>query len=317
MSLLDRFLVHFAPPGADDPDLAAAMERAALRVEPKLKETRGWPKRFRHPIAGALAQARAVAEAIPGPLEIDAVHPGSAPYLHAIFATPQNIGEILSASPVLRDYALTAGGEAFALLSMRRMEKNSLGMEMQGGILRRDVPQRLAWFADHRFSGPAASAEEARNSLLWTLFDRFLERVAVGVQRLRDERNRLSQEKDLAMARLHGAAPAKREALRQVLETVLKQLTELTEALELERLADVFETVLSHPQDCLYLQTYTLAMDDMGVLHAVDESPTSTLEFAELVERYQEPRTVILAHCSHVQLVSRAELLQRAERELS
>ncbi|TXT16790.1 MAG: hypothetical protein FD132_2698, partial [bacterium] len=45
-----------------DPDLEVALERATARVEPRLPQASGWPRRYRVAIAAALAQARRVAE---------------------------------------------------------------------------------------------------------------------------------------------------------------------------------------------------------------------------------------------------------------
>ena len=317
MGLLTRFLARFEPVGIDDSDLAEALERAAYRVEPHLKQTRGWPKRYRRPIAAALIQARRVSEAIPGPMEIDVEQFARAPFVRALFGSADDIHRILHASQAIRDYtASTLRDEVYALLSMRRVEKNTLGVESAGEIVRREVPQQHVWFTDHQLSGLAPSESEARENLLWTLFDHFLERVRVGVERLKAERDRLAREKDLALAHLRGVSSARRPELRKILDGELKQLTEITESLDLERLAEVFATVLSHPEDCLYLQEYSLALDNMGVVRPKDPTVAS-LGFVDLVERYQEPRTVVLVRCRNIQPISQSERLQEARRWLA
>lgn len=296
-----------------DPDLEVALERAAARVEPRLIQTRGWPRNYRVAIAAALAQARRVAEGIPGPLELSPQRYASEPAVRALFATPEDIRRTLCGSPALRDYAAAGDRrEVYALLSMRRMEKTVLGVDLSGSALRREVPQTLLWFTDHRLSGPAEDEAGARRALLWILFDRFLERLAVGVERLREERARLLREKDLAMARLHDAGARRETAAREALGEILRRLAEVTQALELERLAEVFDTVLSHPEDCLYLTEHTYALDEMGRLRPGDAHAT-TLRFVDLLERYQEPRTVLLAHCRDFTPVSVGERLREAE----
>jgi hypothetical protein len=298
MGLWDRLRERLHPPGEDDPDLPEALERAAYRVEPRIKQVRGWPKRYLRPIAGALAQARRVAAGIPGPVTLEAGHYASDPYIHAIFGSAEAIGHLFRTSPAAQAYVGTAlESEAYALLSAIRQEKRVLGMEIDGDILRREVPQTQVWFTDHQLHGLAKSEAEAREGLLWTLFDRFLERVAVGVERLRAERERLSQEKDLARARLRGASAASRPSAQGALEGVMKQLTDTIQALELENLHEVFETVLSHPQDCLYLRPHDLILDALGTVHTHPGEGASRIEFVELWERYQTPRTVALVHC--------------------
>ncbi len=304
MSLLSHLFSRFRTTEAEDPVVAAAVERAAYLVEPRLKQARGYPRDYRHAVAGALAQARRIAQTVPGPLELSpATHAGD-PLVHALFASPEHLREVLQSSEVLRDYAATAGrGEFHALLTLQRMEKTVLGMEMQGDAVRRDVIQRVVYFTDHQFTCPAPTEGEARENLLWALFDRFMERVAVGVQRLRDERARLEGEKDLAVARLRSARPENRAALQAEMDALLGQLGEAGDSLDMRHMAEVFDTVLSHPQDCLYLEEQALALDRMGVVQKDSGSPAAArLHFTDLIERYQAPRTVVLVHCRELAL---------------
>lgn len=308
MTWIDRLLHPFVPTGTDDAQLQVALERTAKRVEPqRLQQARGWPQRFRRPIAAALAQARRVAEGIPGPVELDADHYTRDPFVHALFASAGDMNQILGTSVALRDYARAgARDEAYALLSMRREEKHILGMEDEDGWLRKDVLQRVVWFTDHRLSGPAASLTEARDGLTWTLFDRFLEHLVVGIERLRADKARLTAERDLALDRLRHATPGRRAEWQRRADAALRQLREATEALDPVHLYEVFETVLSHPQDCLYLAATRLTLDSMGIVHPDHVPPdAATLTFVDLVERDQERRTVVMVHCRDLQRILR------------
>ena len=80
---------------------------------------------------------------------------------------------------------------------MRRVEKSARGMDLDGDVLRRDVAQRVIDFADQQLIAPAPTENEARENLLWYLFDRYMDHVAQGLDRLRDERQRLSRGKPL------------------------------------------------------------------------------------------------------------------------
>jgi len=304
---------HLGPRDADDPDLDEALDRAAYQVEPRLKHARGWPKRYRRAIGAALAQARLVAKGIPGPVQLGPAEYARNPFVHALFATAEDIPRTLCGSPVIREYFAhdRQDGAVYALLSMQRQEKTVLGMALAGEHVRRDVQRQQIWFTDHRLSGPSPSEAEARRNLLWTQFDRFLERLSVGVERLRAERDRLAREKDLALARLRGADTTRRAVLRQALDGVLKQLGDANEPLELERMHEVFETVLAHPEDCLYLQTHTTTLDDMGVVNPDDERAV-TLKFVDLLERYQAPRTVVMVNCGEMRAIAHAARLNEA-----
>lgn len=318
MAFLNGLLTGLLAGGEQDPDLDQALERAAYRVEPSLKRSRSWPKLYRRPIRAALAQARRVAAAIPGPVTVDAQAYIHDPFVHALFASPEDIRRALCSSQVMREYiASCSTDEAYALLSMRRMDKHSLGMEDSGGVMRRDVPQHMIWFSDHQLLGPEPTLAAARETLLWTIFDRFLERVAVGIGRIRAERERLTLEKDLAQARLRAAPLERRPELRQALEKSLNDLSAANRCLENGNMAEVFGTVLSHPEDCLYLSEHSWRLDNMGLVRPeADEQNGNRLTFVELRERYVEARTVVLVHCHDIHPMSQSERLLEAERWL-
>ncbi len=300
MGLLSRLFLRQPLAGQDDPALDQALERTALRIHAKLKDTRHWPGRYRASIAAALAQARHVAQGIPGPVHLDREDWIKDPFVHALFANAEAMQRAISASPTLRDFVAARGGtEVHALLSLKRDTRRGFGMETSGEVLRRDVPQSVVWFSDPHFIGPAATEAEARENLLWALFDRFLERLEVGIERIRAERDRLTQDRDAAQARLRGAPPERRPGLVTALNGVLKQLGQSAECLDPEHLYEVFDIVLSHPEDCLYLEQQPLALDALGVVQNESDAAT-VLNFVDLMERYQSPLCVVLARCRDV-----------------
>jgi hypothetical protein len=295
MRLLERLFRLHGQRQDWDPDLDEALERAAEKIDPRVKQTRSWPQHYRVPLAGALAQARRVAEAIPGPIELDPANYTLDPFIRALFSNAEDVRSLLGSSPALRGYH---DHHVYALLSMRRMEKRSLGFDNSGDILRRDVLQQLVWFTDHQLSGPAPSEAEARRQLLWSLYDRFLERVHIGIKRIEEDYQRLLRDKDAILARLRKATGQQQQDLQQALETTLHNLTDTNRTLEPSALADIFMAVLSHPRDCLYAEHYSLILDAMGVVQSGDNPAARQLEFTELHERYQEPRTLVVIHSS-------------------
>jgi len=255
-----------------------------------------------------------VTQGVPGPVLLDRENWVRNPLVHALFASSEDMLRAVSASPTVHDFVAGQGGsEVHALLSLRREEKKGFGMDSSGEMLRRDVPQRVVWFTDPHFIGPAASEEEVRENLLWAMFDRFLDRLAGGVEHLRAEQVRLVQEKDLAQARLRGAPPARRPALEQALGETLRRLGENGENLDPERLYEVFDSILSHPEDCLYLEQSSFLLDSLGVVQAESEDPAlATLRFVDLLERYQPARTLVLVRCRDVTTSTLADRLGEA-----
>lgn len=304
-------------PHDTDPVLDVAVERAAYRVDPRLKQLRSYPGRYRPTIQRVLSRVRQLAADVPGPITLDTEHYTRDPFVHALFGGPEDINRLLS-TPAMHTYVAEHGGDdMYALLSMRRVEKSVFGLELAGSILRRDVAQRVIHFTDPQLIGPAPTEQDARDNLLWHLFDRYMEHVAQGMERLRGERQRLAQEKDFALARLRGVSADRRATRQQELDKVLVNLGEAAATLDLEYSGEVFEAVLAHPEDCLALVIQHLNLDTMGVIHADAAAPgVTSLEFVNLIERERETRCVVLVHCRDVRPVSPGEMLEAARQRL-
>lgn len=318
MALLNAILSRLRARPAADPLLDEALARAADRVAPRVRHTRGWPRRYRRPIADALAQARNVAEAVPGPVTMDAERLARDPLMHTLFPSAEAMREALCSSAEIHRYVAGGASSGYMLLSLRREGKRVLGVDEADGVLRRDVPQEVVWFSDARVAALAPTLEQARQQLLWWLFDRFLERVAVGVARVRAERDHLTHEKELALARLRAAPAADKPALRRALDDILRPLGEVTRCSEDENLAEIFAAVLSHPQDCLFLRSVRLCVDDMNIVRSPDQPGCGhCLDLAELHERYAETRTVLLAYCPDIRPLSQRLRLERAQQLLA
>jgi hypothetical protein len=300
-----------------DPILAAAVQRAVYRVAPLLKQFHGYPKRYRPAVQRVLARVRQLSAEVPGPVTLDAQQFIRNPFVHALFGAPKDVKQLFS-TPSMRAYVAQQGrGELYALLSMRRVEKPVFGVELDGEVLRRDVAQRVNLFTDHQLIAPAPTESEARDNLLWYLFDHYMEHVAQGLDRLRDERQRLDAEKDFALAHLRGVGADQRAARQHELDKVLEDLGEASAGLDLEHMGEVFDVVLSHPEDCLALVVQRLNLDAMGVVHADATHPgVVSLDFVELHERDRETRTVVLVHCPEVSLASFSERLEEARQLL-
>jgi len=305
--------------GAHDPDpvLDVAVERAVYRVEPRLKQLRSYPGRYRFSVQRVLARVRQLSAEVPGPVTLDAEHYIRDPFIHSMFAAPEDIGRLFS-TQAMRAYVAEHGGdELYALLSMRRVEKSVFGLDMAGEAVRRDVAQRTVHFTDLQLIGPAPTEKEARENLLWHLFDKYMEHVAQGLNRLRDEHKRLAQEKDFALARLRGVSADRRAARQQELDKVLTNLGDASATLDLENMGELFDVVLSHPEDCIALTSQRLRLDAMGVIHADATDPrVVSLVFADLLERERETRTVVLVHCRDVIPASTEKMLEDARHRL-
>jgi len=312
--LLSRLLEHARGPAAPESErMHAAIERAVQRVEPRLCQSRDYPRRYRKAIARALEYAQDLARAIPGPVEMRPELFGRDPFVRALFASPEEMQHALCMSHAMHEYARRPGGpgtDAYALMGMRRQEKTAFGMETAGEVIRREVAQRVVFFTDHTLSGPAPTEAEARQLLAWNLFDSLIERVAERVAERQRTRLELQKEKDYLMAQLRTAGLERRPALQQRLDALLADLAQAHTALELRQLAADFDAVLLEPERYLSLEHVTLRLDGMGVLRPNGgDANTHALDFTDLHGRDRRRWTVVMVHCH-----PRPELLDMADR---
>lgn len=320
--LISRLLEHAWRPAPPESELVReAIERAVQRVEPRLRQSGDYPRRYRRPVARALEYVQDLARAIPGPVEMSPEAYGRDPFVRALFSSPDEMRHALCMSHAMHEYARRPGGpgtDAYALMGMRRHEKTALGMETAGAVIRREVAQRVVFFTDHTLTGPAPTEAEARRLLTWDLYDSLLERLAerlAGRQRARQD---LQKEKDYLAAELRSADAGRRPALQRRLDVLLADLAKAHAALDLRHMAADFDEILLNPERHLSLEHVRLRLDAMGVLHAGDgDANTHTLDFTDLLGRDRRRWTVVMVHCQpRPELLSMADRLREAGRWL-
>ena len=192
-------------------------------------------------------------------------------------------------------------------------------METAGEVIRREVAQRGVCFTDHTLSGPAPTEEDARQLLVWNLFDSLVERLAERLAARQRTREELQKVKDYLGAQLRSADAGRRPALQQRLDALLADLAKAHAALDLRRLAGDFDEILLSPEHYLSLEHVTLRLDGMGVLRADDTGAnTHALDFTDLIGRDRRRWTVVMVRCHpRPELLAMADRLREAGRWLA
>lgn len=306
---------------SNDPRLQEAIERAVYLVEPRLKQSGGYPGRYRAVLGRALRYADQLAAAFPGPVELDREHFVRDPFVHAVFGSQDAIQHTLCLSRAMREYQLRpdAGtGDIYALMGMRRNEKRVFGLETEGEMLRRDVAQQTVSFSDHTLSCISASEAETRALVAWSIFDSLAARVASHMEGLRQEKFTLDKQRDDHMARLRGSTGERRAALEQELGILLRGLSDATRRLNLDRMPAYFEELLKSPETLVRLERQPRRLDGMGILRAQEDASISNLlDFTDLLGQDRRRWTVTLLHCRHQELPPLSERLEDANRWLA
>ena len=165
--------LHAAPaPAAGE---GWAVERAVDLTDQLLRAVSGYQHVLEAAVAHGLAHCEALVAALPGPVDIHARAFAADPLVHALFPAVDDISTTLGRSGAVRDFlgspSAADGEDFFALLGVRRHEKNVMGMALWGDLVRGDSPQVLLYFSDHTLFGVATELAETRRMLRAAAFD--------------------------------------------------------------------------------------------------------------------------------------------------
>ena len=287
LSGLGHLLGSKPPP---EKSLRLAIEHAVEAVDPRLKAVSDYERRLAPAVSHALGHCAALAEQVPGPVDIDSRAFAADPLVHALFAAPDDIADMLGKSRELREFladpAHAMHDELFALLGMRRREKAIAGMAVNGDVVQHGVAQRLLYFADHTLAELGTGHEATRQRLQAAAFDGLARGFADRVEELRREQ----REARTAWQTERAAGGGRRQLLEARQQKAIA-------ALAPERLLDEFAKWLATSEQRLYLKPNEVRVDRMGVIATADANgdDASTLSFPELVGRDRRHWIVLVA----------------------
>lgn len=270
-----------------DQGLRQAIERGVAIADPLIKAVPRYEQKLAATARQALAYCHRLAAEIPGPVDINSRVFGESPLVHAFFSGTEQLREMLGKSQAVRDFLERPGSaqaeQFFGLLGMRRHERTVMGPGLIGDRIREEVPQTLLYFADHTLLELSPELETTRQRVGDLAFDSLAKSFALRLQRLREERQSLHTQWELARAG-NGAAHRRDLAVHQ-LETRLRQASE---QLAPQRVLEDYLAWMASPAASLRLEPVTLTVDRLGVLinrQAQTGSDGDTISFPELIAR--------------------------------
>ena len=189
-------------PVSSVPSLSATV---AELVDPLLKSASGFERQLAQPVEHALGYCEGLVDALPGPIDINRQSFACDPLVHALFATADDIDQMLGRSQAVRDFLAQpyscADDYFLALFAARRREKRQLGIVQQGDVLQNDVPQLVVYFSSHTLVEPSCDLATTRRNLRCKALESLLQTFHEHVESLRSEREGLRA--DAALARGH------------------------------------------------------------------------------------------------------------------
>jgi hypothetical protein len=283
------------PHERDSPYSAEEVEQTIARIAraiPQLKLARLYDKRLAPAIRGTLDYAHGIAAALPAPRDADAGAWSSDPYIHAFFATCDDVCDAFGRSHELREWfdAHLDCGEVYAVLGMDMAERSVLGVAQHEGKTRTDVRQTTISFSDHRVRIFGRTEAELHDEIVRRIVDQLALEALEQIAGDKSRRDALEQERALLKARLQllqrqgagmhavvsGAAPAdfaEVARLQRQIEENEQHLGELgfkTEAIE--RQFDIVQRIYADPAAQTYVTVRPLRLDRMNVV--VDQAAT-------------------------------------------
>lgn len=317
-----------------------AVERIVQLTNPRLRFARHYRARLRPTLRTAMEYTQAVVASAPPAREASPAAWQSDGSMRAFFATAEDLGRAFSRSPDLREWfdRNPSAQEVYAVLSMLLVERRILGVALEDGVLRRDVPQTTISFDDHRVRILGRSELDLRQEIERRIVDQLALTALAMAAEDQSRREGLEQEVALLRARLRllerqGAGltalagkPAPEESQLGRVQTELamneanlKSIAAGPQGLdcELERLCEV----LANPREHFHLSTRRLRLDRMNVVLKEDTpAPGETLDLhvarIPIPGGPAESRTVMLVRFPRSALLPRGALLSDAARTL-
>ena len=315
------------------------IERVVDGTDIRLRAVSHYRRKLWNPVERTIDFVVTFVNALPPAIVADRQGYMTDPRLRALFASPESLREVLSFSDGTRNYLKQAPdplpAELFAGLGAVRVEKNVLGIEMDGEILRRDVPQTVVNFCDHRLGFLTDNEQDTRRELMRRAADYL---IATALNRLtasRVQKTQLEQQQrklllqkanllkkaQVGLESLAGPAtaePVDLNALEQQLqdlETELGQLRADSATLD-KHLAKVAAT-LSEPEKHLRLEPVALTLDHTNIKVPAD-SPrvANSMTFEEIVLGKDRRVAALLVRFPSSDLLPQPDFFKEAHRLL-
>lgn len=316
-SAVTDFLKPAPPP---DPSLQKALGRVAELVDPMLKLAPGFEKKLSGPLQHALGYCAGLVASLPGPIDINRQAFANDPLVHALFATADDIDQMLGRSQAVRDFLSEPcsweSDHFYAMFAARRQQKKQLGMEQQGEVIRNDVPQLVLYFSGQTLIEPSCQLETSLHGLRCKALESLLHTFHAHLEVLRHEREGLRSDVSLERAHL--------TVFRSVMggheiEVGTRHLTELdtklrqsAEALMPEHLLTALADYLLSPEPALHLTPVSITVDRQGIVkdEPAQDINAHTINFPELTARDRRLHLAMLARISRDEALEAVEMVR-------
>ena len=268
----------------DEQDVEKAIDIILEETDPRLRMVGGYRRKLRKPVIRSLVYVNKLVTRIPGAFEVNRKSFGASPQVNALFGSVDDIDELIIRSRVLKQYfdEYPDRDAAYATLVMHRVDKNVLGMELGGDIVKRDVAQVAVNFSGHRLGICASSESELRDMLIWRGIHNLAITALDNITHLKMKTTELQKQSVLLKIKLRDLQAQHRgldaltaadtdeaqdtQSLARELEETERQLSEAQPRLgTLDDYLTQVRRVFNHPSRYLRVKPDAVRVDRMGI----------------------------------------------------
>ena len=309
-----------------------AIERAVDGTDPRMRALSGYRKRLRAPVIHAGEHVIALVDSLPAPAPATHAEFGANARLAALFASAEHMREVFAADAALGEFRDHHPGSepVTALLLAERVEKNVLGVELDGEMLKRDVKQTAVNFRSHRLVDPDVSEPETRRQLKRRAFDHLLSLALLRITEVQGERAGLNRQRDLLRRKLSalqrggfdfdqpGGTPADPAALQAELDEVQTQLGVLgVDDRALSAHLDITAALLADAERQFWGEELELHLDRMNIQREPHDASARAIRLQELHNARGRRLIMLLVSIDPGELPQRVDVVTAAERYLA
>lgn len=309
-----------------------AMDRAVDGTDPRIRALPGYRARLREPIIHAADHVVALVDSLPAPVPAASGDFSGDPRLSALFASAEHLREVFAGDAALGEYRdRHPGGERItALLLAERVEKNVLGMELDGEIIKREVAQIAVNFRSHRLVDADVDEAETRRQLKRRAFDHLLALALTRITEVQGERVGLNRQRDLLRRKLsalqHGgwsfdAAEGERpepDKLQTELDDIEAQLAALgMDDRALTAHLEIVTGVLAEAERHFWGEELVLYLDRMNIQREPQNASAREIRLQELHNARGRRLVMFLVTLDPGELPQRVDAVIAAERYLA
>jgi len=309
------------------------IDRTVDGTDPRLRLVPGYRKRLRGPVIHAIDHAVTLVDGFPAPAPAGPEGYRNDVRLAALFASIQDMLEMLSRDRALTDYLPGRDGrgaeQIHAVLLARRAERNILGMDLMGDQVRRDVAQVSVSFSGHHLLEPQASAEECQRLLKRRAFDHLLVLALGQIAETAMQRDDLQRQRDLLQRQQQAmkrgslgfdtpeASRTEQAALQTEIDSVAQQLQALgANADVLKTHLEIVVERLTKAEQQLGKQEVELCLSPMNIRLDPSDPSARQMVFQELENARGERAILLPVVIATRDLPQREDLVTAAERYL-